>query len=54
MLADVLHHARNLVTLDHRFVNSLAQLLNQFAQTRRHGYLPEAAADVSFNATASA
>ncbi len=41
VLADVLHHARNLFALDDRLMDGLAQLLNQFAQTGCHGYLQE-------------
>ena len=39
--AYVLHHPGNLFALDHRLMDRLAELLNQFAQTRSHGYLQE-------------
>jgi len=41
MLADILHHSSDLFALDDRLMDSLAQLLNQFTQTRCHKYLQE-------------
>lgn len=39
MLANILHHPGNLFALDHRLVDGLAQLLNQFTQTGCHKHL---------------
>ena len=39
VLADVLHHPGDLLALDDRLVDGLAQLLNEFAQTGCHRYL---------------
>ena len=39
VLANILHHPGDLLALDDRLVDGLAQLLNQFAQTRFHRYL---------------
>ena len=41
VLADVLHHPGNLLALDDRLMDGLAQLLNQFPQTGCHEYLQE-------------
>src|ERR1039458_5304623 len=41
VLADVLHHAGDLLALDDRLMDGLAQLLNQFTQTGCHSYLHE-------------
>ena len=41
VLANVLHNSGDLFALNDRLVDGLAQLLNQFAQTRCHGYLQE-------------
>ncbi len=40
VLANVLHHPCNLLALDYGFVDGLAELLNEFAETRCHKYLP--------------
>jgi len=47
VFADILHHAGNLLALNHRLMNRLAQLLNQFAHTGCHGLPPGAAASAS-------
>ena len=41
VLADILHHPGDLLALNDRLVDGLAQLLNEFAQTGCHGYLQE-------------
>jgi hypothetical protein len=41
VLADILHHAGDLLALDYRLMDSLTELLNQFAQTQCHRYLQE-------------
>jgi hypothetical protein len=38
---DILHHPGDLLALDDRLMDGLAQLLNEFAQTGCHGYLQE-------------
>jgi len=54
--ADVLDHAGDLLVLDDRLMDSLAQLLNEFAQTGCHIYLqwPRVAARISILTSAAA
>src|ERR1019366_7960490 len=39
MLPDILYHPGDLLALNDRLMNGLAKLLNQFTQSRFHGYL---------------